>query len=148
MAVVGCHIDASPETVFAVLADGWGYSNWVVGTSHVRAVEAEWPEVGSRVFHASGVWPLVVRDETKVEHAQVDRRLMLTAKGWPFGEARVEINLDSDGAGTHVTLTETPISGPGKWLHNPLTEQVLRRRNVEALARLKALVERHTEAPE
>ncbi len=43
MATVHAHIDASPDSVFAVLADGWHYSNWVVGTSHVRAVQADWP---------------------------------------------------------------------------------------------------------
>lgn len=26
---------------------------------------------------------------------------------------------------TRVDLTETPIAGPGKWLHNPVTEQLL-----------------------
>jgi hypothetical protein len=35
VATVSCHIDAEPDAVFAVLAEGWFYSNWVVGTSHV-----------------------------------------------------------------------------------------------------------------
>jgi hypothetical protein len=41
-------------------------------------------------------------------------------------------------------MHEAPVAGPGKWLHNPVTEAVLTRRNVETLARLTALVERHT----
>lgn len=49
MATVHAHIDATPQTVFAVLADGWHYSNWVVGTSNVRAVQADLPMVGSKL---------------------------------------------------------------------------------------------------
>lgn len=73
MATVDCSIAATPAEVFAVLANGWFYSNWVVGTSHMRAVEAEWPERGSRLFHATGVWPVVVRDESVVEQADPAR---------------------------------------------------------------------------
>jgi hypothetical protein len=135
---------ASPAEVFSVLAQGWLYSDWVVGTSHVRAVDAAWPAVGSRIHHATGVWPAVVRDETVVESVDPDLQLSLVAKGWPLGEARVVLELDAVGAGTNVSLHETPVSGPGKWFHNPLLERVLMRRNVETLARLKALVERHT----
>jgi uncharacterized protein YndB with AHSA1/START domain len=144
MATVDCSIAATPAEVFAVLADGWFYSNWVVGTSHMRAVEAEWPERGSRLFHATGVWPVVVRDESVVEQADPARRFVLTVRGWPLGEARVAIDLADDGEGTRVTMCETPTSGPGRWLHNPISEALLTRRNTESLARLTALVERRT----
>ncbi len=66
MATVTGRIDARPDQVWDVLADGWPYSNWVVGSSHMRAVEAAWPAAGSRLFHASGVWPATLRDETPV----------------------------------------------------------------------------------
>jgi uncharacterized protein YndB with AHSA1/START domain len=145
MATVSSTVNASPAAVFAVLADGWLYSNWVVGTSHMRAVEANWPAVGSRLHHAAGVWPAVARDESVVEEVEPDRRLVLTAKGRPFGEARVVIELEASGERTRITMTETPTAGPGKWIHNPLTEALLVRRNVEALARLAALAERRTQ---
>lgn len=145
MAVVKRSIKASPDDVWAVLADGWLYSNWVVGTSHMRAVETAWPAVGARLFHASGVWPVVARDETKVEESEPSRRLVLLARGRPLGEARVVVELEPDGDSTQVTMHETPVAGPGKWLHNPASEAVLVRRNVESLARLAALVERHTQ---
>ncbi len=48
MAKVSCVIAASPAAVFAVLSEGWYYSDWVVGTSHVRAVDQGWPQQGSR----------------------------------------------------------------------------------------------------
>jgi uncharacterized protein YndB with AHSA1/START domain len=145
MATVTATIHAAPVAVFDVLADGWLYSNWVVGTSHMRAVDSNWPAVGSRLHHAAGIWPAVARDESVVEEVERDRRIVLVAKGRPLGEARVSIELEASGKGTLVTMTETPVAGPGKWLHNPLTEALLVRRNVEALARLAALAEHRTE---
>jgi uncharacterized protein YndB with AHSA1/START domain len=144
MATNTAHIAASPQDVYAVLANGWAYSNWVVGTSHMRAVEADWPAPGSRLFHAVGSWPLLARDESLVVDLEPERRIALIARGRPLGEARVVIELADDGAGCLVTMHETPVSGPGKWLHNPVSEAVLVRRNTESLARLAAMAERRT----
>jgi uncharacterized protein YndB with AHSA1/START domain len=145
MATVSTRIPAPPDRVFAVLADGWIYSGWVVGTSHMRAMDADWPDVGSKLFHASGVWPAVVNDETEVEAANPGSSLVLLAKARPFGLARVTIQLQPDGDGTTVTMHEEPVAGPGKWLHNRATEALLTRRNTESLARLTALVLRPTQ---
>jgi uncharacterized protein YndB with AHSA1/START domain len=142
------HIDVDRQRVFATLSDGWCYSNWVVGTSHMRAVESTWPAVGSRLFHASGAWPLVTRDETRVEECEPDQRLVLLASGGPAGDARIVLELADETDGCRVTMHETPVSGVGAWLHNPLSEAVLLRRNVESLARLAAVAERRTEPTE
>lgn len=144
MAVNTAHVATPPEDVWAVLADGWRYGNWVVGTSHVRAVEAAWPALGSRLFHASGVWPVVTRDETVVTACTDGRRLELLARGRPMGEARVELELEPADDGCRVTMTEVPVSGPGRWLHTPVSEAMLVRRNDESLARLAATAERRT----
>ena len=144
MATNSIVLDTSAAEVFSVLSDGWVYSNWVVGTSHMRAVEAEWPAVGSRLFHASGAWPLVTRDETTVLECEPPTRLVLTAKAHPFGEATIAIELSDEADGCHVVLTEAPTAGPGRWFHNPVAEALLVRRNVETLARLAALAERRT----
>lgn len=130
-----------PERVFEVLGDGWQYAGWVVGSVKVRAVEESWPAVGSKIHHAVGAWPLTLKDETQVELCEPSVRLVLIARGRPFGEARVDIRLEPRTAGTLVTMHETPVSGPGKWLHNPALDAVLRGRNDEALTRLAALVE-------
>jgi len=145
MAAVTRRILASPETVYAVLADGWCYSNWVVGTSHMRAVEPDWPAAGARLHHCSGIWPLATRDETVVEESEPNRRLVLLAKGGILGSARVVLELQPDDDGTIVSMVEEPVAGPAKWLHNPAFDLILARRNVETLARLAALSERHTE---
>ena len=145
MAVVERHIAASPQDVFAVLANGWYYSGWVVGTSHMRAVEASWPAAGSRLFHASGIWPAALRDETQVEEVSPPDLLVMTARGRPFGQARVELTLTSSDGGTLARLSEAPVSGPGRWIHNPLNERLLIRRNIESLARLAAIAEQRTQ---
>ena len=144
MAEVSRFVATTPGRVFDVLADGWYYSNWVTGTSHMRAVEEEWPAVGSRLHHASGIWPAVMRDETVVDAVRPGERLELTASGRPFGQARIVLELTAQGAGTLVTMTETPVAGPGKWLNNPAAEALLVRRNTESLARLAAIAERRT----
>ena len=108
MATTSRVIDAAPDAVFAVLANGWTYGQWVVGTSHVRAVDPHWPEAGSRLHHAVGIWPLVVRDHTEVQECQPGRHLRLLARGWPLGEAEVDITLEAEGGGTQVTIREEP----------------------------------------
>jgi hypothetical protein len=144
MATVDRHTDAAPSRVFEVLSEGWLYSGWVVGTSHMRAVDAAWPAVGSKLHHASGLWPLALHDETVVEAVEPDRSLTLEVRGRPLGIAKVVIEIAAEGSGSHVNMHESPVAGPGKWLHNPLTEAVLIRRNVETLARLCAISERRT----
>ena len=141
-------IQATPTEVFAVLSDGWLYSNWVVGTSHMRAVQDNWPHPGAKLFHASGVWPLVTRDETVVLTSQPPALLVLQAKGGPLGQARIELRLTAEGSACRVEMDETPTHGPGRWVHNPLTAAGIHRRNVEALNRLATLAERRTAPPE
>lgn len=144
MATVTVHIKASPAAVFRVLADGWTYSQWVVGTSHIRAVDSEWPTAGSKLYHCVGAWPASIRDHTIVENSDPDKRLLLTARGWPVGEAKVELVLTAEGNGTRVEIRETATGGAGRLLRNPVGEKLVYRRNVESMARLAALVERRT----
>jgi uncharacterized protein YndB with AHSA1/START domain len=144
MATVTTHIGVAPTEVYAVLANGWYYSGWVVGTSHMQAVEEAWPAVGSRLFHASGAWPAALNDETRIDEVTPNERIVMTARARPFGEARVELTLKAEGEGTKVTLTETPIKGPASWLHNRIADTILHRRNVECLARLAAMSEKRT----
>ncbi|MEI4273970.1 SRPBCC family protein [Klenkia sp. LSe6-5] len=144
MATVSRHLAAAPTAVWDVLADGFTYSHWVVSTATVRAVESAWPAAGSKLHHSQGTWPVTLDDEAVVEVSKPASRLVLLAKGRPLGAARVELDLSGEDGGTRVTMTERPVSGPGKWVHNPASEALLRHRNTEALRRLAALVERHT----
>lgn len=142
MTEVRAEVRASAERVFAELADGWAYVGWVVGASHIRDVEAAWPNVGSKIHHNVGVWPAVVSDTTESLACEPGRRLLLRARGWPLGEAVVEIVLEQRSAAlTEVTIREAPSAGPGHWLDNPLLRMMLRLRNRETLRRLADRVE-------
>jgi uncharacterized protein YndB with AHSA1/START domain len=135
-------IEASPEQVFAVLSDGWLYPSWVVGASRIRDVDQTWPQVGSRLHHSFGVWPLVVDDTTEVLECEPDRRLVLQARGWPAGEATVKLQLEADGAGfCRVTMAEDASSGPGTLIPPALRQPPIRFRNTESLKRLAYLAE-------
>ncbi|HEX2903762.1 MAG TPA: SRPBCC family protein [Jatrophihabitans sp.] len=133
---------ASTERVFAELADGWAYVGWVVGANHIRDVDGHWPQPGSRIHHRVGSWPLTLSDVTESVECEPGRRLRLRAKGWPLGEALVELVLEPIDAGhTTVRLREAPLAGPGRWLDNPALRWGLRRRNEETLRRLRDRVE-------
>lgn len=138
-------IDAPPDRVFAVLADGARYADWVVGTKRIRSVEPHWPEPGSRFHHTFGLGPFDIDDSSSVIELEAGRRIALKVRGRPMGEARVDIELAPAGeGGTEVTMTERPTGGPGLLLFlNPLMDLVvLRHRNAESLRRLQELVER------
>lgn len=134
-------VDAPPQAVWNVLADGWLYPLWVVGATRMRAVDDNWPEVGSRIHHSAGVWPLVVNDNTEVVAREPLTRLQLRAKGWPLGEADVVIELAPQGAGTCVRIYEDAAEGPGRLIPEPLRNPLLKWRNVETLRRLAFVAE-------
>ena len=144
MAVNEIRVAVPRQAVWDVLADGWTYTVWVVGTSHMRAVEAGWPAPGTKLHHAAGAWPALTRDDTVVDAMDEGRRLELTAHGRPFGKAAIVIELEDDGDGCRITMTEYPTSPVAGKLHNPMSDAVLHRRNTEALERLAALCERRT----
>jgi hypothetical protein len=143
MTEVRATVSASAERVFAELADGWAYVGWVVGASHIRDVDRTWPEVGSKIYHKVGAWPVDVSDYTESLACEPNRRLLLRARGWPLGEATIEIVLESRSPVlTEVTIREAPSAGPGQWLDNPLLRLILRLRNRQTLRRLADRVER------
>lgn len=135
-------ITTTPERVWDVLADGWLYPLWVVGASRVRDVEGAWPEPGSRIHHSVGVWPGLVDDHTEVMESHPQTLLRLLARGWPAGEAEVEISLIPAGPDTQVVLAEKVVSGPGVLVPDLVMEPVLKWRNVETLRRLAYVAER------
>lgn len=129
--------------MFAVLADGWTYSDWVVGTTHIRDVDPSWPEVGAELHHKAGPWPFSLHDSSTVLLVEPGRRLRLRAGLWPLGEAVVDIKLELlAGSATRVTLHEQFERGPLLAARNKINDLVLHRRNVEALSRLADLAER------
>jgi len=135
-------VAASPDRVFAVLADGWTYEHWVVGCKQIRDVDETWPAPGATFHHSVGMGPITVRDTTTVIESEPARRVVLRARARPAGVARVEIDLAEHDGGTAVTMEERPVSGPPAIAHNPLQDWLIDRRNRESLRRLKQLAER------
>jgi uncharacterized protein YndB with AHSA1/START domain len=131
----------TPERVFEVLADGWLYPSWVVGASRMRRVDAAWPAERSELHHSFGVWPVLIDDRTIAEELDPPRRMVMRARGWPMGEARVTLAVTSRGGDCVVRLEEVPVRGPGRWVPRPLMDLMLHWRNEETLHRLAYLAE-------
>lgn len=145
VAIVQRTVQASPEQVFAILADGWTYSDWVVGTVHIRDVDGHWPAVGAQLHHKAGPWPLSLQDSSTVLAMEPGRSLKLRAGLWPLGSAVVQIRLEPVGGGTRIVMKEDFEAGPLLFVRNKLNDLVLHRRNIESLRRLNDIVLRsHT----
>jgi hypothetical protein len=117
----------SAEDVFAVLADGWLFPTWVVGASRMRDVEK--------------AWPAVIDDETTMHEWDPPRHALVVAKGWPIGEASVQIDVKPRGDGCVVRIIEKAVAGPGKYVPPALLDIALYIRNVETLRRLAYIAE-------
>jgi len=135
---------AGVDAVWAVLADGFRYAAWVVGASRVRAVDVGWPEVGSRIHHSVGSWPALLDDVTEVLACEPGRFLTLQARGWPVGEARVELELTpaGPGGGCRLYIREDVTHGPGRLVPQRVRQLAIAPRNAESLQRLAYLAER------
>ncbi|MFJ4220279.1 SRPBCC family protein [Curtobacterium luteum] len=125
-----------PEDVFDVFRDGWLYTTWVVGASRMRGEDPGWPAVGSRIHHSFGVWPIVIDDTTTVEVWDPPRAMTIRPKGWPIGEARVELTVEEHRRGCKVTIVENAIAGPGSYVPDVLMQPAIWARNHETLRRL------------
>ena len=110
-------VQAPVEAVWDVLRDGWLYPLWVVGATHMRDVDDNWPAIGARLHHSVGVWPLQLADSTVVRSVQPGHHLELQARALPFGAALVRIDLRAaDGTACRVRMAETVETGPGSFV--------------------------------
>ena len=136
-------VPAPPDRVFAVLSDGWSYSDWVVGTAHIRDVDPGYPAPGTTIHHKAGPWPFSLRDKSVVLECEPGRMLYLRVGLWPLGEGLVRLTLAPiGGTSTRVKMDEEPADGPLHWLHTKANDLLLHRRNKESLRRLGDLAER------
>ena len=137
-------VSATPEQVWEVLSDGWLYPLFVVGASRMRDVDESWPAVGAKLHHSVGTWPLLIDDTTEVVEVEEGKRVLLLARGWPAGQAHVDISMQPDGDATVVTIVEDATAGPGLLVPKPLRDVQLHWRNIETLRRLAFVVEGRT----
>ena len=132
-------IQAPPERVWAVLADAELYDDWVLGAQEVRDADEQWPREGTALHHRTGLGPLAIDDETRVEESERPTRLVLRAKVRPLGELRISFDLRATPNGTTLIMEEHPVDGP--LTVAPGTDAAIDARNTVSLRRLKALAE-------
>jgi uncharacterized protein YndB with AHSA1/START domain len=136
-------VRASRQQIWDAMADGWTYSQWVVGNSRTRAVDPNWPQPGSAIKHSIGVWPLVISDQTVVESCTPGEELVLRAGLGRLGAARITLRLnDIPDGGCRIEMIEVPVEGPIKIIPDQLALAAVYPRNRECLLRLTALAER------
>jgi hypothetical protein len=145
VAVLNMLADREPGGVWEVLSDGWAYAEWVAGTRHIREVDDDWPQQGSKIRYAVGIGPWTIEDVTTVRLVEPGRRLELEAAAGQLGTARISIALLPWGDDrTLIILDEHPLSGPGLRWHSVLVEVLLRFRNRYMLRTLSRVIkERH-----
>lgn len=135
-------VPASRQQVWDAMADGWTYTQWVVGNSRTRAVDSHWPQPGSAIRHSVGVWPFVINDKTVVESCTPGVELVLRAHVRPFGVARITLRLTDIPEGCRIDMIEVPAEGPMKIIPDRLALAAVYPRNRECLLRLAALAQR------
>jgi NAD(P)-dependent dehydrogenase (short-subunit alcohol dehydrogenase family) len=141
-------VAAPADVVWSVLADGWSYANWVVGTARVRTVDEGWPSPGHRIHHSVGMWPLLLDDTTAVLESHEPTKLVLEARGWPLGKAHVTVDVHSTGPWScRVTIREDAVAGPGALVPRAARQALIVPRNREALRRLAGLAEGRARQP-
>lgn len=107
----------------------------------MRSVDEGWPAPGTKLHHSFGAWPLLINDTTEVLEMEPGRRLVLAARGWPIGSARVEITVGADGDGSLVSIAEDVSDGPARLVPQPVRVAGIDVRNRETLRRLALLAE-------
>ncbi len=141
MATTRTRIAASRDEVFAALANPENYGDWVVGSDTIRDADPTWPKVGSRFHHRIGFGLLKVSDHTEVLDVDPPRRLVMQARARPLGTADITMLLDERDGETDVTMVEVAGDRLSRLALNRLTDPLIHLRNVEALRRLKRIVE-------
>ncbi|MBW8483875.1 SRPBCC family protein [Actinomadura parmotrematis] len=152
MAVRHIYIDAGRDDVWAALADGARYADWVVGTKEIRHEDPGWPAVGSEIRFVAGIGPVSYSDRTVVRVNERPDRLELEIGAGYLGKVRVAFQLIPWGEGTVVVVDEHPLYGAVAGLHGPHAELLLNLRNRLMLRNLRSVVmdkagERRAEIP-
>jgi uncharacterized protein YndB with AHSA1/START domain len=133
-------IPAPPERVFDALTDARTYPDWLVGAKRIRAIDDDWPAVGTAFHHTVGAGPLVLHDKTTMLHVDPPYEIRLRAGIGALGAAVVRFTLTPDDRGSRVEFTEEPERGLVRlgWrsIGRPLLRLGLWGRNAASLERL------------
>lgn len=137
-------IDRPIQQVFDELLIPDNFGAWVVGAKRIRGTSGNWPSEGAEFHHTIGLGPLKIADTTKIEVIEEPQRLVLEARAWPFGNARVDLTLVSTTEGsTQLVMVEEVVAGPATLIPSAINERMIYLRNRRSLRRLRRLVLRH-----
>ncbi|GAB7029280.1 SRPBCC family protein [Streptomyces sp. NPDC021749] len=134
-------IKAGPEAVWAVLADGSRYQDWVVGTVHSHPKDDRWPRLGAALEYTFRVGPWELDGQTIVRCSEPPRRLELEIDSGRLGTARIALELRPWGEHTVVIADEHPLTGPSGRLHNAGVDMLLQLRHRRMLGNLARVAE-------
>ncbi|MFD4035262.1 SRPBCC family protein [Streptomyces sp. NPDC058637] len=143
MAVRNRLIRRTVEDVWAVLADGRRYGDWVVGTSDSRPEEGVWPRVGSSITYTVRVGRWSAAGSTVVRRCEAPNVLELEADSGRLGTARIALEVRPWGEDALVIIDEHPLRGPAGKLHNAVADALIQVRHRSVLARLADTVEKN-----
>lgn len=130
-----------PQDVFDHLLDPWRYPEWLLGASTMRAVDDDWPEVGSSFHHRVGFGPVKVNDRSKIIEIDPPRRLVLHVKATPAVQGVVTFTVEPTAEGSVLWLEEGPALRIGQLLR-PVLDPATHVRNKASLRNLADLMER------
>ncbi|MFF5126071.1 SRPBCC family protein [Streptomyces syringium] len=147
MAVRHQLIERSPAAVWAVLADGSRYDEWVVGTARSAPAQGTWPELGSAIEYTVRLGPWTACGHTYVRHCEPPHRLELEVDSGPLGTVRIAIQIQPWDRHSLLTMDEHPLRGPSARLHNTALDAVLQLRHRRMLGNLAKVVERSPRQP-
>jgi hypothetical protein len=85
---------------------------------------------------------VLLDDTTVVLSSEPGKELVLEARAWPFGAAKVRLTFEERPTGCKVTMAEDATSGPGRLVPWPVRAAVIAPRNNECLRRLAYIAER------
>jgi uncharacterized protein YndB with AHSA1/START domain len=137
-------IDRPIQQVFDELLVPDNFGEWVVGAKRIRGTSGNWPSEGAKFHHTVGVGPLKISDTTEIEEIEAPEHLVLDARAWPLGDARVDLTLVSTTENsTLVIMVEEVVGGPAKLIPAPINERMIHLRNRRSLRRLRRLVQQH-----
>lgn len=130
-----------PQEVFDHVLDAWRYPDWLLGASIIRAVDDDWPAVGSAFHHRVGFGPLKVNDRSRIIEIDPPRRLVLHVRATPALQAVVTFAVEPTAEGSVLWLEESPALRLGQLLR-PVLDPPTHVRNKASLRNLADLMER------
>ncbi|MGZ4703806.1 MAG: SRPBCC family protein [Acidimicrobiales bacterium] len=140
MAIVSREIEAPSKDVFDVIVDPRTYPRWLAGAADMRAVDDDWPAVGSRFHHRVGFKPFTIPDSSLVQAIEYDRMLRLVVRARPLLSAVVTFSLVGDDDRCVITFEEEPAVRLIGNLVRPVLDPVTHVRNHLSLKRLDDLI--------